>query len=94
VFSNEPGFYRTGEYGIRTENMMVCVEKETTPYGRFLAFETLTLCPIDTTLVDAGMLLPAEKEWLNNYHLKVREELMPHMQEELRDFLTALTMPV
>jgi Xaa-Pro aminopeptidase len=57
--------------------MMVCVEKETTEFGRFLTFETLTLCPIDTTLVVKEMLSEAELSWLNNYHQKVREELEP-----------------
>ena len=94
VFSNEPGLYRQGEYGIRTENMMVCTEKETTPFGRFLGFETLTLCPIDTTLVIPEMLLPREKEWLNDYHVRVRESLMPLVPEELRGFLEELTQAV
>lgn len=91
VFSNEPGIYRTGEYGIRTENMMVCVEKETTPFGRFLGFETLTLCPIDTRLVEENLLTPMEKEWLNLYHRRVRNELAPQMPTRLIPFLDELT---
>lgn len=94
VFSNEPGIYRTDEYGIRTENMMVCVEKETTPYGRFLGFETLTLCPIDISLVVAEMLLPVEKEWLNRYHQQVREELLPLIPDELIEFLEEITRAI
>ena len=94
VFSNEPGLYRSGEYGIRTENLMVCIEKETTESGRFLAFETLTLCPIDTSLLEVDMLLPAERDWFNAYHARVREMLVPHLPEELRSFLEELTRPV
>lgn len=94
VFSNEPGLYRTGEYGIRTENMMVCVEMETTPSGRFFAFETLTLCPIDTTLIEKSLLLPAELGWLNNYHRRVMEELMPLVPEDLRAFLSEITREI
>jgi Xaa-Pro aminopeptidase len=94
VFSNEPGLYRTGEYGIRTENMMVCVEKETTEFGRFLTFETLTLCPIDTTLVVKEMLSPAELNWLNNYHQKVRKELEPVFKGEVKDFLMHITAAI
>lgn len=94
VFSNEPGLYRAGEYGIRTENMMVCVEKETTEFGRFLGFETLTLCPIDTTLILKELLTISELEWLNNYHQKVREELLPFFQGEQKDFLIQVTTPI
>lgn len=94
IFSNEPGLYRAGEYGIRTENMMVCVEKETTEFGRFLGFETLTLCPIDTTLILKELLTTSELEWLNNYHQKVREELLPFFQGEQKDFLIQVTTPI
>ncbi|HNQ36408.1 MAG TPA: M24 family metallopeptidase C-terminal domain-containing protein, partial [Prolixibacteraceae bacterium] len=94
VFSNEPGIYRTGAYGIRTENMMVCVEKETTPFGRFLGFETLTLCPIDTRLVEENLLTPMEKEWLNLYHRRVRNELAPQMPARLIPFLDELTREI
>lgn len=94
VFSNEPGLYRTGEYGIRTENMMVCVEKQTTEFGRFLAFETLTLCPIDTTLVVKELLSLEELEWLNNYHQKVRNGLEPIFNGELKDFLIKITAAI
>jgi len=64
VLSNEPAMYRTGEYGIRTENMIVCVEKEETEYGKFLGFDTLTLCPIDTTLIDKSLFNKEETDWL------------------------------
>ncbi|SHF87680.1 Xaa-Pro aminopeptidase [Mariniphaga anaerophila] len=91
VLSNEPGLYREGEYGIRTENMIVCVEKEKTSFGNFLGFETLTLCPIDTNLIDISLLSEKERNWLNAYHNKVRSELKPLVREELVRFLEELT---
>jgi len=94
VLSNEPGLYRAGRYGIRTENMMVCVEKESTEFGNFLGFDTLTLCPIDTTLIDKSLLLQDEKEWLDNYHSKVFNELKPLVSQDLVELLAELTRPV
>lgn len=94
VMSNEPGFYREGEYGIRTENMMVCVEKQETEFGKFLGFETLTLCPIDTTLIDLDLMSSEEKSWLNNYHKRVNTELKPMLISELHGFLNELTKEI
>ena len=94
VMSNEPGLYREGEYGIRTENMMVCVEKEETSFGNFLGFETLTLCPIDTSLIDKNLLNKKETNWLNSYHQKVKNELKPLLSKELQVFLAELTQPL
>lgn len=91
VLSNEPGLYREGEYGIRTENMIVCVDKETSAFGHFLGFETLTLCPIDTRLIDFGLLSEKERNWLNDYHEMVRSELKPLVKKELYGFLEELT---
>jgi Xaa-Pro aminopeptidase len=94
VLSNEPALYRNGEYGIRTENMLVCQKAETTEFGDFLKFETLTLCPIDTKAIDKSMLNPEEIEWLNAYHQKVFKELKPLLNKKLRDYLRELTAPV
>ncbi len=94
VFSNEPALYRPGLYGIRTENMMVCVEKESTPFGRFLCFETLTLCPIDCNLIDMELLSPAEINWINHYHSMVRQKLLPLLKPGLQDFLMKITVPL
>lgn len=91
VLSNEPGIYREGEYGIRIENLLLCVEKENTTFGTFLGFETLTLCPIDTKLADPSLLNDKEKEWLNNYHAHVRKELSPLLNDDLNEFLNQLT---
>ncbi len=94
VVSNEPGFYREGEYGIRTENMIVCVEREATEFGQFLGFETLTLCPIDTSLIEIKLLTKEEKKWLNNYHKRVYHEISPLLTEGLRNFLSELTIEI
>lgn len=75
--TNEPGIYVEGKFGVRIENILMAVEKEKTPYGNFLRFETLTLCPIDTRPINIGMLNEEEKNWLNEYHAHVRNELMP-----------------
>ncbi len=94
VMSNEPAFYRDGEYGIRTENMIVCVEKKSTPYGQFFGFETLTLCPIDTSLLDLSLLTEKEITWINDYHRKVNDALKPQLREELQSFLDELTAAI
>jgi Xaa-Pro aminopeptidase len=94
VMSNEPAMYRLGEYGLRTENMMVCVKDETTEFGDFLRFDTLTLCPIDTKAIDKQLLNPEEVEWLNNYHQMVFEELAPLLSNELVTYLRTLTQPI
>ncbi len=94
VTSNEPAFYREGLYGIRTENMMVCVEKQETEFGRFLQFETLTLCPINTSLIQLGLLTSEEKHWLNNYHKTVNAKLKPLLAAEFHGFLDELTQAI
>jgi len=94
VLSNEPGIYRENEYGIRIENMMVCVEKETTEFGKFLGFETLTLCPVDTRMIRIGLLSAKEIQWLNDYHQMVWNELSPLLTGELKSFLQEKTRSI
>lgn len=94
VLSNEPALYRLNEYGLRTENMIVCVKEETTEFGSFLRFDTLTLCPIDTNAIEKSLLNPEEIEWLNSYHHKVAEELSPMLNNEQSAFLKELTKPI
>jgi Xaa-Pro aminopeptidase len=83
ILSNEPGYYKTGEYGIRIENL-VLVEPREIPgmEGEWFGFETLTLVPIDRTLVDRSLLTPSEVEWWNAYHARVREVLAPQLEGE------------
>jgi len=80
ILSNEPGYYKTGEYGIRIENL-VLVEERAIPgaEGEWLGFETLTLVPIDRALVEPALLSPAEIAWWNAYHSRVREVLAPQL---------------
>ena len=79
VTSIEPGIYRPGKWGIRIENLVLNVPAETTEFGEFLRFETLTLCPIDTRCLDLSMLRADERAWLNDYHAAVRARLAPHV---------------
>ncbi len=93
VVSNEPGYYRTGEYGIRIENLVAVVEASA-PDGAerpLLTFETITLAPIDLSLVDAALLTADEKVWLNTYHAKVREALSPLLDEGTRQWMEGVT---
>ncbi len=75
ILSNEPGLYRTDEYGIRIENLIQVVPAEETEFGQFLQFENLTWCYIDTRLVDVDLMTEQEREWLNDYHAEVYEKL-------------------
>ena len=75
--SNEPGFYLNGEYGIRIENLVVCTLDEKTDFGQFLRFETVTLFPIDTTLIDRSLLGRAERKWFNDYHRQTYRGIAP-----------------
>ena len=94
VLSNEPAFYRLDEYGLRTENMMVCLKDESTEFGDFLHFDTLTLCPIDTKAIEKSLLNKEEIKWLNNYHQRVYEELAALLNKELMAFLKELTKAI
>lgn len=91
VISNEPGLYRTDEYGIRTENLILVREDSETEFGKFYSFETLTLCPIDKNLILVPMLSIRERAWLNKYHQTVYETLSPHLNEEEKAWLKEKT---
>jgi Xaa-Pro aminopeptidase len=96
IVSNEPGYYKTGEYGIRIESLVAVVPVaapsggEVTLYG----FETLTLVPIDRTLVDPALLTPAELAWLDRYHARVREAIAPKVDRETAAWLAEATRPL
>ena len=91
VTSNEPGLYRSGKYGIRIENLILTKLYQTTEFGDFYAFETLTLCPIDLKLIDFSLMTPSEKDWLNNYHQMVYDRLSSSLSEEEKDWLKKYT---
>ncbi|HXL00304.1 MAG TPA: aminopeptidase P family protein [Dysgonamonadaceae bacterium] len=95
VTSNEPGIYRTDQYGIRIENLVVTQEyKKTEDFGTFYHFETLTLCPIDTKPIETDMLTEKEKLWLNNYHRMVYDKLQHHLNEEEKAWLKEKTKAI
>jgi Xaa-Pro aminopeptidase len=91
LISDEPGIYREGEYGIRIENLVLCYEDEVTEFGRFLKFDTVSLCYIDKSLIDISLLDKKEIDWLNAYHEVVYEKLHPHLTSEERAWLREKT---
>ncbi len=91
VTSDEPAIYREGRYGFRTENLLLCVDDGETDHGRFLKFETVTLCHIDLSLTDVSLLDDRELEWLNDYHQKVWSELSPRLGDEEKKWLRGKT---
>lgn len=94
IMSNEPGYYEAGEYGIRIENMVLVKEIEETKWGKFLGFENLTMCPIDTRAVDPTMLTVSDKKWLNDYHKEVFSKLSPFLNKEQKGWLKKMTASV
>lgn len=89
--TDEPGIYRAGRYGIRTENTLLVVPYRETEFGTFYTFEPLTLCPIDTRPIVRSMLTAEETDWLNAYHRMVYDRLSPLLDEEHRAWLESKT---
>ena len=88
IITNEPGVYREGKHGIRTENTMVVVKDTySEEFGEFYKFDTISLCPIDLAGLDISLINEEEKAWLNNYHKKVYYLLSPYLDEEEKEFL-------
>ena len=92
--SNEPGVYLADRYGIRCENLVLTIPYEETEFGKFYAFETITLCPFDRSLFDVSIMSDEEIEWVDNYHHTVYDRLAPLMTEEERAWLAAATRPL
>jgi len=93
--SNEPGYYKTGEYGIRIENLVLVEPRQIDgSEGEYLGFETLTLVPIDSALVDVSLLTPEEIGWWNAYHARVLEVIGPQLQGDERDWLEERCRPI
>lgn len=82
TITDEPGIYLEGKFGVRIENTLLITPYKETQFGEFLQFESLTLCPIDTTPIVKEMLLDEEIAWLNQYHQQVFETLSPHLTAE------------
>ncbi len=87
--TDEPGIYLEGKFGVRIENTLLVTPFKETQFGQFLQFESLTLCPIDTTPIVKELLLQEEIDWLNQYHQNVLATLSPHLDDEEKEWLKA-----
>lgn len=94
VCSNEPGFYLDNGYGIRLENLIAVKEAETTPFGTFYEFETLTLCPFDREFILVELLTPSEKQWLNDYHQWCEKLLAPDLEGDTKEWFLQQVKPL
>ncbi len=92
--TDEPGVYLEGRFGVRTENTLLIVPAEETECGRFLQFETLTLCPVDKAPIVREMMLQEEIDWLNQYHQRVLDTLSPHLSPSETDWLREACAPL
>ena len=92
--TDEPGVYLEGRFGVRTENTLLIVPAEETECGRFLQFETLTLCPVDKAPIVREMMLQEEMDWLNQYHQRVLDTLSPHLSPSETDWLREACAPL
>lgn len=91
ITSNEPGYYKEGEYGIRVENLMVTVASQ---HEGFLEFETVTLYPIDLKLIDEAIFTKSEKAWLNSYHHKVLKQIRPYLEGDVKSWFELKCRPM
>ncbi len=91
TLTNEPAIYRTGEYGVRVENVMLIRDENTSEFGSYLCFEVLTLFPLDHKSIDISMLSPEEKAWVNAYHEKVYKVLSPKLTKDEAAWLKTKT---
>ena len=94
ITSDEPGVYIEGSHGIRTENLVLCVEDEKNEYGQFLRFEYLTYVPIDLEVIDREIMTERDVELLNRYHEQVYEKISPYLDEDERVWLAEATRAV
>lgn len=92
--SNEPGIYKGGKHGVRTENLVLVCEDMKTESGQFYRFETVTLCPIDTKGIIRSMLTQEEADWLNEYHQTVYNKLSPYLNKEENSWLKEKTTAI
>ena len=95
TITDEPGVYVAGKFGVRIENILLTVFDRETEFGRFLRFETLTLCPYDLSALAPDLLTAEEVAQLNAYHARVRSLLLPRLIDEAdRDWLVRATQPL
>ena len=96
VLSNEPGYYKDDSYGIRCENLVVVRESDASNDDGppMFEFERITMAPFDTRLVDLDLLTDAERDWINDYHMEVREKIAPHLDSQELAWLENATQPI
>lgn len=94
VLSNEPGFYYENHYGIRHENLIAVTERETTDFGTFYNFETLTICPFDRNVIALDLLTEPEKDWMNKYHDWCKEKLENDLEGEVKEWFLEQVKPL
>ncbi|MGF7171276.1 Xaa-Pro aminopeptidase [Sphingobium xanthum] len=94
ILSNEPGYYKTGAYGIRIENLVLVVERGEGEDKAFLGFETLSHAPIDRNLIETSLLSPAERDWVDAYHARTLEIVGPQLDGEAKAWLEAACAPL
>ena len=92
--TDEPGIYLAGKFGVRIENTLLITFYNETEFGKFLQFESLTLCPIDTRPIIKEMMLPEEIKWLNQYHRRVFEQLSPRLDDDEMEWLREACAPL
>jgi len=90
IVSNEPGYYKEGEFGIRIENLILCKKSD----NENLFFETITFAPFDKNLMDVSILSDEEKNWINNYHQEVFDKISPHLDDEETAWLKNTTSKI
>jgi Xaa-Pro aminopeptidase len=94
IVTNEPGIYKEGKHGVRTENTLLVVDDFETEYGKYMKFDTISYFPIDLDGIDVSSLTQQEKDWLNNYHKEVYEKLSPYLDESEKTWLKQETRVV
>ena len=94
ITTDEPGVYLEGEYGIRTENELICVQAEKNEYGQFMEFENITFAPIDLDAIDPEEMSRRERKLLNDYHKNVYEKISPYLTDEEREWLKIYTREI
>ena len=94
IVTDEPGLYREGEYGIRIENVLLCKPEMNSDFGNFLSFDVLTLCPIETKLINRHLLDEIELLWLNSYHERVFKALGNQLHDEIKIWLAEQCAPI
>ena len=94
ITSDEPGIYLAGKYGIRLENLILCVKKEKNEFGQFMGFEPLTFVPFDRDAIDTEQMSQKELALLNDYHRQVYDKLEGYLSAEEKEWLADMCAPL